>query len=147
MHAAFVHCPPKQRCHRGSPPPPPKPIFFGPVCVVPCHSEVDWDIIWADVSWVRECMDHLRLEEHQVGFGWPRPWPWVCNGPMARTRTHEGAAPSGRAMCAALLYHPQPMKRIHNAACMCAGSCSGRQRGVNACAPPAPGVALGPRSA
>jgi hypothetical protein len=29
-------------------------------------SEVDWDIIWADVHWVRDCFDHVRLEEHQV---------------------------------------------------------------------------------
>ncbi len=29
-------------------------------------SEVDWDLMWADVHWIRECMDHLRLEDHQV---------------------------------------------------------------------------------
>jgi tubulin polyglutamylase TTLL9 len=28
-------------------------------------SESDWDFFWSDVGWVREVMDHVRLEEHQ----------------------------------------------------------------------------------
>jgi hypothetical protein len=48
-------------------------VFLTVTCYIPAvplvecpHSEVDWDVIWADVSWVRECLDHIRLEEHQV---------------------------------------------------------------------------------
>ena len=44
-------------------------------------SEVDWDIIWADVSWVRECLDHIRLEEHQV---------WVGSSKQRATTAHTG---------------------------------------------------------
>lgn len=28
-------------------------------------SETDWDFHWADVGWIREVLDHVRLEEHQ----------------------------------------------------------------------------------
>ena len=28
-------------------------------------SETDWDFHWADVGWIREVLDHIRLEEHQ----------------------------------------------------------------------------------
>jgi tubulin polyglutamylase TTLL9 len=28
-------------------------------------SETEWDFHWADVCWIREVMDHVRLEEHQ----------------------------------------------------------------------------------
>lgn len=27
--------------------------------------DTDWDFHWADVGWIREVMDHVRLEEHQ----------------------------------------------------------------------------------
>ena len=27
---------------------------------------MDWDVIWADVHWIRDCFDHIRLEDHQV---------------------------------------------------------------------------------
>ena len=28
-------------------------------------SETEWDFFWADVGWIREVLDHMRLEEHQ----------------------------------------------------------------------------------
>ncbi len=28
-------------------------------------SETEWDFHWADVGWIRECLDHVRLEDHQ----------------------------------------------------------------------------------
>lgn len=28
-------------------------------------SDLDWDFHWADVGWIRDCLDHVRLEEHQ----------------------------------------------------------------------------------
>lgn len=28
-------------------------------------AETDWDFHWADVGWIREVLDHVRLEEHQ----------------------------------------------------------------------------------
>jgi len=29
------------------------------------EGELDWDIHWADVHWIRDVLDHIRLEEHQ----------------------------------------------------------------------------------
>lgn len=32
----------------------------------PCnYSELDWDVIWADVGWVRENFDRIHLDDHQ----------------------------------------------------------------------------------
>ena len=28
-------------------------------------SETDWDVFWADVGWIRENFDNLRLNDHQ----------------------------------------------------------------------------------
>ncbi len=28
-------------------------------------SELDWDIHWADVGWIREVFDHIHLEDYQ----------------------------------------------------------------------------------
>lgn len=29
------------------------------------YSELDWDVIWADVGWVRENFDRIHLDDHQ----------------------------------------------------------------------------------
>lgn len=54
-------------------------LFFGCGCWQLCASwsalvwgllftcrEVDWNVIWADVGWIRDCFDHMRFDEHQA---------------------------------------------------------------------------------
>ena len=42
-------------------------MFAGLIPRPRARREVDWDVIWADVGWIRDCFDHMRFEDHQVG--------------------------------------------------------------------------------